>query len=299
MGFEDLRTGLVNTIDTLQNWTAISLTDSVKAVMNFTNFDANFLKVIMSSISAPLGIVLVVIYAFTGLIQMVQSGKEIGVEDYIRPFIVIIIVDVLLTNCGTIVGGIMSLSNAASTKMSEQLESADLTVEVMSKSPVTLDKDGKVTGLQKLGAGLLGAESVVSLIGILMTTITGFFLAQIGRVIMFVVILTAKIELLLRLGFSPIGLAGLADDGSRHAAIQYAKKMVASMLYCAAVIAATFVAVKLPGMIAVGNQISEDSALILKAMAQVSGIMTSLIAPFVAIGSAATAKAAINEAVGA
>lgn len=290
-GFDSLRENIINLImtiqGTLEKGTIQSMLTTAIGVMKFGEADANAVSLIMSNISCPLGFVLMVVYAVAGILRKVNSGREVGFEDIVAPCLFILIADIALTNSGKIIGAFMGISNGAADALSNNILNQ---MDVQLAQSVSLDK----TSMKE--------SSVVELVVLTMCTYFGWLVAVIARLVLFVVCMTAKIELLVRFAFAPIGIASVADEGSRGEAVRFLKKLLASALVCAAVVGAVYMACTVGNNIYTANTMTQANgnaaSTLNTALIKAEAMFMTVLVPFVAIGSVSVAKAAINEMVG-
>lgn len=259
-----------------------SMMSAASDAMRFGSFDATVVQAIMSSVTAPLGFVLMVVYTVAGILRKVNSGREIGFEDIVAPCLFVILADLALTNSGKIVGALMGISNGAADALLQQLKGEAFEQEI-----------------KELTETQMKNSSVVELLALVWASWLSWLVGIVARLVLFVVVLTAKIELLIRLSFSPIGLASLADEGNRSEGFRYLKKLLAASLTCVAVIAAVNIAIYAPAMInnTLGSTVTNESTIGV-AFSRMEASFLTCLAPFVAIGSVSAAKSAINEVMG-
>lgn len=300
---ESLKDAIIKVVSYVSGAASSPMVNTTKIVMEFTASDGNFVSQIVSNVTGPFGFMLMVIYFVVALIQDSSSGKELTAMDFARPAFWLIVADVILTNMGPILSSLMGLSNLA----------AQTAIDAMTDNNVLANTIEDIADAD----GLLAAANVLKLIVQLVLSVIQWIIQLIAALILFIVLWSSKMELLIRLSFSPIGLASFADESQKNSAIHYLKKLVASAFYYAATIAAISFALQQSVSLATQSmargytydestgKVVQSGALdnfadsfITAGLMRIEAVLYTAIAPFAAVGLVSAAKSAVNEAFG-
>ena len=213
---------------------------------------------------------------------------------------------------GYLVGQFLGFSNWFASQMYTALKQADVERNLVENNVSAAIKD-------------------LNLLSLLIGIILGLLNKMINLIAMFFVefvVFSTKLEILIRMAFAPIGLAGFASADTKSGALRYLRKMIACACYTAALIFIVYVGNALPiiqaqnSTEAFGNLLANASASAsasaaasaaasasASAAASGSGLtalvnfLTScvgtIVVPFASLGCFSAAKQAINEALGA
>lgn len=232
-------------------------------------------------VTCPIGFILMAMYFMVGLLKDGSNEKDTDIHMLVRNGITLIVADLLLINASKIVGTLMSLSNSFMDTMRVATEAAnlDLTTEA-------------ITNLTDLGT-----LSWIALIVLFLVSLLSYGVGIVGSMITFVMCASAKIELMIRFSYAPIGLASIAEGGPHaHEAIRYLKKLFASGFQFGAIILAIFLA-NVFGKNVLTLSTTPDNYMLF-AIAYFTNAIYTMVLPLAAIGAISTAKQMINEAFG-
>lgn len=261
-----------------------NLASTAQKVLEFTSTDGDMVEGVVTYITGPVGFVIMAIAFLTTFINNYKNGKEPSIDDFARPAFFLIIADVVLTNIGPIITTLMSLSNTggayAVTKIAETIDDAGASID---------------------GFNLDGL-SIIAMIVMIVPAILSYLLSIIASAMLIVVLVSAKVELLLRFAFSPIGLAFIADESRKDDTFRYFKKLVASAFYLIGIVAALYYASKIMPSIVTNLKVTteggSDTNMLTLALTKLEAALMQTIMPFAAIGMVSTAKNIVNESFG-
>lgn len=271
---------LSSLIEQITNWftsasTGTTMINTVLNVMKFSTeapYITTFIKV-----TAPIGMVIMVVHFMLALFRDVSNEREPNMHILARAAIYLLVGDVLLSYTPEILGWLMGLSNTALDSMAQA---------VTDTPPITPPSDLKL--------GLLAALAIYFLM------LIGKMVGTIGAIVVYIVCISAKIELILRFVYAPIGFASVAQGGNGGESIRYLKKLVASCFYCAAILVALFFATTISQtLITNGLAGAYNGSVLSMAMTYVMNCFYTLIAPLAAVGTVTTVKSIVNESFGA
>lgn len=277
-------TGLVETIKgLLKAWFAEptnygTMFDTVVNVMKFTDSgtssinDASILTALIN-VTAPIAMVLMVIYFLISLFSGISNEKEPDLHVFVKAGIVLLIADLCLTHSPELLGNLMGLSNTFLMQMRD-------TVGELSSQTFELDANW----------------SLIGLIIMLLFSAFGKIISIIASAIIFIVCASAKIELIVRLAFAPIGFATIAGEGRPGDSLRFLKKLFASCFYCGAIVVAMYISCALTTTMI--NPISESSNYLAMAIGYIVNSVYTFAMPLAAAGAISTAKSIINESFG-
>ncbi len=255
--------------------TAGGLASIVTTYMSLSAVDASILNVILGVIG-PIAFILMVIYFLMGFISEYSSGKEPPINVFVRCAIYLIIADLALSHSDTIISWIGDMSTYLMENISEALKDT-----VTTETAEAIATDG------------LSDYSVVLLACVWFGSLFGWIVSKIAMIAIGITTLSIKVELMLRLAFAPIGLAGLANEEFKHQSIGYLKKLIASAFYAMAMVCVVWIACGATS----GAIIDTGSVKGIDIVAEIIGsALSATIVPFSCIGALAAAKTYINEA---
>lgn len=268
--------------DILQKWislytsvvasTSNGLADIVTNYMSLSAMDASILNAILSFIG-PIAFILMIIYFLMGFISEYSSGKEPPINVFVRCAIFLIIADLALSHSDMIISWIGDMS----TYMMEHINEA-------------LNTLVKSDGGDSISTDALNDYSVVLLACVWFGSLFGWLVSQIAKVAIGITALSIKVELMLRLAFAPIGLAGLANEEFKGQSISYLKKLIASAFYAMAMVCVIWIACGATSGVMLDTGTEDIVSKI------IGSALSSTIVPFSCIGALAAAKTYINEA---
>ena len=280
--------------------------------MRFTEGEAVYLTAVIKLIS-PFAFGLIVVYLCAGACNdYLLSGREFDIHAFIKVLAACIVANVLMNAAGYLVGQFLGFSNWFASQMYTALKQADVERNLVENNVSAAIKD-------------------LNLLSLLIGIILGLLNKMINLIAMFFVefvVFSTKLEILIRMAFAPIGLAGFASADTKSGALRYLRKMIACACYTAALIFIVYVGNALPiiqaqnSTEAFGNLLANASASAsasaaasaaasasASAAASGSGLtalvnfLTScvgtIVVPFASLGCFSAAKQAINEALGA
>lgn len=230
-------------------------------------------------ITGPIGLTLMAVYFMIGLFRDMSNEKDTDVHIFVRNGITMLVADIALMKSPEIVGHLMSLSNSFMNQMNTAVvEAGENVSNVMSMS---------FDGL-----------SIVALVFLAILSFFAYIVGLVGAAIVFIVCASAKIELMIRFSYAPIGLATIAEGGPRmHEAFRYLKKLLASSFYFGAIILALYLANSFGKGLFISPTI-EDGNYMAAFIACFVNALYTVVLPLAAVGSIGVAKQIINEAFG-
>lgn len=250
------------------------------SVFTFGEMDGALVGGIITYITGPVGFVMMVIAFLVGFINQYKAGKELTIDEVARPMFFLVLADLILTNIGPIISTMMGISNlGAQTLVSlwPQLALNAVFEEAQQDS--------------------LGNISLFGLLPLIFSNFIGMIFSIISSAILFVVLLTAKMEVLLRFSFAPIGLASIADESRKDEVFRYFKKLLASAFYLIAIIVALEYSASFATMLNM-DILNSDTNVFTKAFASLETDIFAMALPFSAIGMVSVAKNIVNESFG-
>lgn len=279
--------GIVETIkNTVVGWIANptnynTMFHTVKQVMTFSDTpqggvpitDASIIQALIN-ITAPIAMIIMVLYFLITLFVSVSNEREPDIHIFWKAGILLILADITLTHTPEIIGNVMGLSNAVLNQMSD-------TIDTLSNTSVTPEAN----------------VSLIALVVLLFVTMIGKLVSIVGTVIVFIVCVSAKIELLVRFAFAPIGFATIAGEHRPGESLRFLKKLFASCFYCGAIVVAMYIACAQTTTFTTSIDLT-DSNILTIAITYVTNCFYSMAMPLAAAGSISTAKSIINEAFG-
>ena len=277
---------LKEAVEDLQNVSSSLITSAASSVMTFTSTDATMVSGVMKYLTAPVGFVLMVMYFMVAFLNQYKEGHDWTIDDIARPVFFLVVADLALSNIGPIIGALMSISNMGGSYFIENL--ADIIPDYTSE-------DGSFASAEVSTSGL----SIIALVMEWVASLFGSVVSVVASLIVFIVLYTAKMELLLRFSFSPIGLSTLADETQKQEAFRYTKKLVASAFYFLGIVVILYysthaISGELMGII---EENTSDNPFIAVFLSLESIIFTAGV-PFAAIGMVSVAKNVVNESFG-
>lgn len=278
--------------------------------MKFGQIDADMVRVIMENITGPVGFIIMVVVFLTSFLSRWKNGNDVTMDDIAKPVLFLIIADVVLTHSGTIAGSLMGISNQAGDKM---LELAD---QIGENEAATSQLAAETNALSIIGLFLLFACTLISL-----------FVSFIASAVLYVILISAKVEMMLRFAFSPIGFSYIADESRKDDVFRYFKKLLACVFYIVGIQAAILYCCKLGigmAMSVLGetggqtNENNENATLesaggggspgtlepedydnsFIRALLKLEVSIVSMAMPFAAIGMVSIAKNVVNDSFG-
>ena len=238
--------------------------------------DAEILERLIE-LTGPIAMVMMVLYFLINLFSNAMQEREPDMNIFVRTGIYLIIGDLLLINTPEILSAFMGLSNGMLNQMNEAM--------------------GTIAGDVMAFDMVEGLTSFLAAIALFIVSFIGKLLSIIGSVIVFVVCVSAKIELMLRLAYAPIGFASMAGE-DRHGSMRYLKKLFASAFYCGAIVVAMFIACTISTGMLVTLPDADKTNILSVAMRYVMASLYTMAMPLAAAGVINTAKSTINEAFG-
>ena len=236
--------------------------------------DATILEALIN-ITGPLAMVMMVLYFLVSLFTNATQEREPDMQIFVRTGIFLIVADVLLMNSPQIIGTFMGMSNALLNQMNHAMGAL---------------------GEQITFPVIDGLPSFIAVLVLFVVSLIGKLVSLVGSLIVFVVCVSAKIELMLRLAYVPIGFASVAGQ-SRDGSLRYLKKLFASMFYCGSIVVAMFIACSISTSL-LTTVPPADSNIFSIAIRYVMASFYTMVMPLAAAGVVSTAKAVINEAFG-
>lgn len=277
-----------------QNSTNPLLT-ATKDILNFANSGSkSTYEYILNIFLKPGGLLLTIafsliaIYLITGMIDTyLMTGRDIDIHVMIKMFCTLVLADILIEATPTIIsyilGGSVGLLNDV----------------------ITLITDAETEKAAEDAAQ--AAESVNALIdglGLLQLVFASIWVSglkivnAIPTLGLKIILFSTQLEIIIRLIFAPIGLAGFANESHRHEATRYLRKMIASGIYAAAIYITIFATLTLSKSLTTPS-VDNPSDILSWLTTNVGNVAMQIIGPFAAIGAISTVKGLINEALGA
>ncbi|MBQ7430270.1 MAG: hypothetical protein IJV29_11430 [Butyrivibrio sp.] len=278
-----LAQGVQGAATTTADWGGGNMAGLAMTVFTFTGLDGGLVAGLITYITGPVGFMMMLIYFLTSFLNQYKAGKEITIDEVARPMFFLIVADLVLTNIGPIISALMGISNLGAKTLVENWSSISSTAAE-----------------QEWGASSttdIGNISLFGLLPLIITNFVSFLFSIIASAILFVVLITAKMEVLLRFSYAPIGLSGIADESRKDDVFRYFKKLVASAFYLIAIIAALQYCMHMGQGLLAASQESEANIFI-KAMSGVESTFFTMALPFAAIGMVSIAKNIVNESFG-
>lgn len=231
---------------------------------------------------------LIAIYLISGMIDnYLMMGRDIDMQVMIKMFCSLVIADILIEATPTIISYILGGSSwlLNKTVISINLAEAEKAAEDAANNPsVTAE-------------GIFAAAGLLQLVGAAIWTALLKALGVIPAFGLKIILFSTQLEIVIRMIFAPIGLAGFANDSHRHEATRYLRKMIASGLYAMAIYITIFAVLKLST--AFTTTTNESTDILTWLTVNAGNRMVALAGPFAAIGAISTVKGIINEALGA
>lgn len=275
---------LVNAISFL--WGNGTSQYTAQQALQFTPGTEDVVLTKILEVTCPIGFILMAMYFMIGLLKDGTNEKDTDIHMLIRNGIMLIVSDLLLINAPKIIGTLMSLSNSFMETMRKTTEAAGLEMA-----------DLMVNGTAEMTA-TLNDLSWIALIVLFIVSLISYVMGLFGAAITFVVCASAKIELMIRFSYAPIGLASVAEGGPHaHEAIRYLKKLFASGFQFGAIILALFLA-NIFGKGFLTHPTVANRDYLSFAIAYFTNAIYSMVLPLAAVGSISAAKQLINEAFG-
>lgn len=278
MGFlETMKETVIGWIANTTDYSAMF--DMVKQVMTFTDTSASGVTDVsilnaLINITGPIAMIIMVLYFLITLFVSVSNEREPDVHIFWKAGILLIIADLTLTHSPEIIGYLMSMSNSLLNDMSA-------TVTNLAETPAQADFD----------------VSFLALIVLVFVSLIGKLVSIVGSIIVFIVCVSAKIELLVRLAFAPIGFATIAGEHRPGESLRYLKKLFASCFYCGAIVVAMYIACAQATTLMRPIDVSLNNVLSIVIM-YITNCFYGMAMPLAAAGAISTAKTIINEAFG-
>ncbi len=311
--FLSLQEWLENAIVFMVGAGADMLTSMAATVMKFGDSDALIATQMIRNITGPAGFMLMIFSFMGSFINKWKNGNEPSVDDFARPGFFLIVGDIALTRIGDIIGLLMGWSNSLGTRFNDyaqlfqKAEAAQLTAQAnlpyqaLDDAAAAAGEHGAVAGaFAQFGADyvktLVQKSSIVGLTFTFLMTFIGFLLTLVAAAFLFVVLLSAKVEIMLRFIFAPIGIASMADETKRDDSFRYLKKMLASAFYLAGIQMALHYTMYfgIDNINPIGNLGEADGFVSILFTLEAAIFRAAL--PFSAVGVVSIAKNVVNEA---
>jgi hypothetical protein len=276
---------LINFIIGTQKFSSGNAITIAFSVLNFSSGDAGIISSIYLFI-CPLAFILMAIHFITGMARDASSGREITTDSMIKAAIWLIISDLLLSNIGTIMSSALGLSNWFGTQIHNMIVSPDAATAAAAAKNITTTKES------------LEAVSTFELIPAAFSSVIAAILSIIATAIILIVVYTAKIELMIRFCFAPVGFSGFADSENRNESMRYLKKLCASIVYCGAILLVLWIASTGSNSIMSSIQSEASTNMFLQLLQNIEVNIFMMVIPIAAVGSISAAKSAVNEAFG-
>ncbi len=268
----------------IQALSGSAMASLAERVLRFNNVDAMLTGQLISIITGPVGFVMMAIYFLTAFLEQYKNGHEPTLEDFARPAFFLVVADLILSNIGTVVGALMSLSN---------LGADTLSAHVFEIFFLSGGFDPSYT-IPEMGAA---QTNLIALLPSLLINVISLFLSIIASAILYVILLTSKMELVLRFAFSPIGLSAFADETKKAEAFRYLKKLIASAFYLLAIIAVLYYTQML-GTSLLSQSAGEGSNFLINTFVGLEATVFQIALPFAGLGMVSMAKNIVNESFG-
>ena len=274
---------LLDAVKFMQNATADTATTAAVSAMSFSATDASILTSVFAIVSPP-ALLLMATFFIASIGEESASGKELKIDNFIIAGMWLVLADLLLSHASDIISVLLGLSNNFGKQMQEAMDKA---VSLNAATP-----EGTIDGLEN--------QSLFSLVFTFMLSLLGFVLQCVTVIVILIVVYSAKIELMVRFAFSPIGFANAASSSGKHEAVRYLRKLIASAFYCAAIVLVLYIAnTATSSLLTTVEPKADATSFMARVMVRIETPLFALVAPFSAIGAIAGAKAAVNEAFGA
>lgn len=290
MGIITLATALISLLGGVMSGEgggAIQVISIAQACLKVDHSEAALL-ILALQVTLPVAYFLAIANFFVGWgnDMIFERGQEEPVKTLIKAGIWLMIAVLAINHVEDLIGAFMGLYNTAATKAVE----------------ISSDIIGTAEAYDEMASESGPAGAMISV----MMTIIGIFGWLLQLLSTFAVVFicySAKVEFLLRLAFTPLGLSKLADQESHQTAMIYLRKMLVAAIQCIAIILA----------LSIGN--AAISATIVKTLVQDSigdigslgplsmalfalvNSFIKLVVPFAAIGAVSVAKTALSEAI--
>lgn len=249
------------------------LAETITGYMTFNDQEGVIIETVMETLE-PIAFTIIIIYFMSGLIeQYLMAGRELDAAAIAKTGAGLVIADFLLQISYFLVGKILTLQNGFLKVFSGIIEKAG--ENQVTSNPLDLS-----------------GESLVTLILLVTLSALGGIVRTIASLIIAITVFSAKLEILVRCAFLPIGISGIVSDSHRQSAMRYLRKTVAAMLYGGMVILVMYVASQLP----LAEAITEDYNGLGWIWIWLKSSIMSLIAPFAGVGAISVGKSIINEA---
>lgn len=222
--FLSLHDGLVKFITLC--WTSSVGVSTAQKALEFSPDDAEIVNAFLNVI-APIGITLIAVFFMIGLFRDMSNERDTDIHVLVRAGLFLIVADLVIMYSPVIIGSLMSLANSFMKEIDTLIGGFGSDAATNPNTSITQE---------------LSQSGIVTLIFMAITSAIGWLLGIIGGAIIFIVCVSAKIELMLRFIFAPIGISAIAEGGhGMNEGFRYLKKLFASALSFGAVIIVIFI----------------------------------------------------------
>lgn len=253
------------------NGISTAVVDMMKFDDTVLNFMANIYNWIL-----PLAYSIIVLYFLIEVTDKASSSNY-TLEMFLKSFIKLMIAEIIISHAMDIISVFIGFSNWALDS------SVNINISATANSTTT-----DYSEFNNLGF----IEKVFMFIPMLIT----YLLSKIATVVIYIMVISTKIEIILRGGFMCLALSTISENGMKSSGIKYIKKFLGCMLYGASII----LVLKITTYLQISSStIAASGTGLALIMGWITSFFSSLIYPFAAVGAIAVSKTVLNDVLGA